>query len=263
MTLDQHALHAFIRNSHIAVGAVSLVIFWLPIFAKKGGPLHIRSGRLFVGCAYYVSATAAVSCTWALIDPLGFTGITRELTTAEMEHLSGGVRFLFAILGTLMTWLVAGLQMGLHVVRNKMEPNVHSGFVRFCWWVAGTCSAALALFGFWHLKSAAPNYLVPVLLGIVGVLDARKQVVYLRTPPTPNSWFYTHIECMLGAGIALYTAFSVFGFSRIVPFKLPGALGLIPWILPAMVGMTAISLLTRHYKKKLGQAPGDVATIAN
>ena len=178
----------------------------------------------------------------------------------KSNGLTGGVRFLFAILGTLMTWLVAGLQMGLHVVRHKAEPNVHSDFVRFYWWVAGVASAALMLFGLSHLSFDEPSYLAPVTLGIVGALDARKNVAYLKTaPPYPNSWLSMHIECMVGAGIALYTAFSVFGFSRIVPFKLPGALGLIPWVLPAIIGMTAISVWTKQYKKQFRELPSAAA----
>ena len=110
------------------------------------------------------------------------------------------------------------------------------------------------MFGLAHLRMDEPNYLVPVVLGLVGVLDARKNLAYLRTgPATPMGWWYLHMECMLGSGIAMYTAFFVFGFSRLVPWELNGLLAIVPWILPAAIGIPAISIWTRYYRRKFGE----------
>ena len=47
-----------IRWIHVALGIVGLIVYWIPIFATKGGKLHVRFGRYFVWCAYGVAATA-------------------------------------------------------------------------------------------------------------------------------------------------------------------------------------------------------------
>ena len=117
--IDSDTLHAMLRLTHIIAGTIGLCIFWIPVFATKGGRLHVASGKAFVWCGYLVAATAAVSCTWALIRPIGFTGIARELSDGEIKYLMSNVRFLFSILAVLMTWFVAGLQLGTYSMQTK------------------------------------------------------------------------------------------------------------------------------------------------
>ena len=38
--------HNILLYIHILIGFASLVLFWIPIAAKKGSPLHIRGGPL-------------------------------------------------------------------------------------------------------------------------------------------------------------------------------------------------------------------------
>ena len=77
---------------------------------------------------------------------------------------------------------------------------------------------------------------------------------YMRREPNNRmAWFYEHIGAILGAGIAFHTAFAVFGASRLFEFRLPGAWQVVPWILPALVGIPAIVLTTRHYRRKFNK----------
>ena len=32
---------------HVAAGVVGLIAFWIPLFARKGGRLHVRAGWVF------------------------------------------------------------------------------------------------------------------------------------------------------------------------------------------------------------------------
>ena len=76
-----------IRWIHVALGIVGLIVYWIPIFATKGGKLHVRFGRYFVWCAYGVAATALVICVVRLVDPPeavpravhAFLGISKKL----------------------------------------------------------------------------------------------------------------------------------------------------------------------------------------
>ena len=58
---------------------------------------------------------------------------------------------------------------------------------------------------------------------------------------------------MLGGGIAFHTAFAVFGGARLFDLGLEGGLAVIPWVLPALIGVPAIAIWVRHYKKEFAK----------
>ena len=45
---------------HVTFGFTSLVLFWLPVFLKKGGKGHFIIGKLYVVAMWIVVATAAL-----------------------------------------------------------------------------------------------------------------------------------------------------------------------------------------------------------
>jgi hypothetical protein len=246
--------HWILRSAHIGVGSLALILFWIPILSKKGSPLHTWSGKLFVIACSFVAATAAVSCVWALTAPLSFSGITRELTVEEMDTLTHGIRFLFAILGTLMTWMVAGMITGIHAVRHKSNLHLNARLARAFWWVAMLTSATLLIYGLTSLSDGGHSW-IHIAIGLFGILDARKYLSALTEPlSTPKGWWYIHMECMIGVGIAIYTAFFVFGFSRILPNWSNSWQAVLFWLLPVVVGVPVTSLWIARYKRKFGEA---------
>ena len=52
------ALDKIILFIHIAIGSISLLIFWIPVFTKKGGKLHNKAGMLYVYTMWIVVITA-------------------------------------------------------------------------------------------------------------------------------------------------------------------------------------------------------------
>jgi hypothetical protein len=64
------------------------------------------------------------------------------------------------------------------------------------------------------------------------------------------------MNAMIGTGIAFHTAFAVFGSGRLFDLGLEGWVAVIPWILPALIGIPAVAIWTRHYQRKFG----DLAT---
>lgn len=132
-------------------------------------------------------------------------------------------------------------------------------------------ATALALFGAWNLWLSAQGehllaaektgkYWISLILGGIGALGTWADLRYvLRPPPFKLSWFCKHLECMLGTGIAFYTAFLVFGASRWLEhmgINLPGAWAILPWILPSLVGLPLISWWANQYKRKFNSVPG-------
>jgi hypothetical protein len=57
---------------------------------------------------------------------------------------------------------------------------------------------------------------------------------------------------MIGAGIAFHTAFAVFGARQLFQLSPQGWAAVLPWVLPAAVGIPAIAVWTRYYRWRSG-----------
>ena len=68
--------------------AVALVLFWVPVAARKGSPLHVRAGRYYSTVMYAVSATAFVASVMVLIDPIGIRRPGETATSARKRRSS-------------------------------------------------------------------------------------------------------------------------------------------------------------------------------
>jgi len=102
----------------------------------------------------------------------------------------------------------------------------------------------------------------PVLLGMspIGLVTGRRMLRLMRDPGGQRmGWFYSHMASMLGAGIAFHTAFIVFGAQRLRAYEIEGPLAIVPWILPTVVGVPAIVIWTRRYRRKFGRRAGAAA----
>lgn len=56
--MDPHHLNVW---SHIGTGALALLIGLVPLFSRKGGPLHRWSGRTTVGLGAVVLTSAVIA----------------------------------------------------------------------------------------------------------------------------------------------------------------------------------------------------------
>ena len=91
-------------------------------------------------------------------------------------------------------------------------------------------------------------------LSPIGIGAGSGNLRYMNTPPSsPRGWMYEHLGAMLGAGIAFHTAFAVFGSTRLFDIGLTGWIAIIPWVLPAAIGIPATVIWTRHYRRKFGE----------
>ena len=88
----------------------------------------------------------------------------------------------------------------------------------------------------------------------IGFLTGNGMLRYMRlADPSPRAWWYEHMGAMLGAGIAFHTAFAVFGVTRLFDVGFSGWLSVIPWVAPALIGVPATAIWTRHYRRKFGE----------
>ena len=83
------ALHGLLVNTHILFGAASLVLFWIPVVARKGSPLHVRAGRYYSIAMYVVSVSAFVASMLVLADPIGIRRPGLEIDSEAAAELAG------------------------------------------------------------------------------------------------------------------------------------------------------------------------------
>ena len=236
------------RLIHIVFGFAGLAAFWVPIFAKKGAVNHVRFGKIFVWSAYVVLAAAALALLLRTLD-LALRGVG----PADEPGLFGFMVFLGYL--TLITFVT--VRHGMCVLQSKRDP----GSVRTPLNVSlayASVAASLIVIAY-ALIISPPNIVILLALSPIGFGVGFGNLRYMRNAPaTRRAWMYEHLGAMLGAGIAFHTAFAVFGANRLFDIGLTGWVAVIPWILPAAVGIPATILWTRHYRRKFGELRASV-----
>ena len=78
---------------HVATGFVGLAAFWVPVFARKGGRLHVQAGRVYAYSAYVVTLSAVTAAAGRIVSYMG-----QGLGLAENPELYG-IAFFLGYLG--------------------------------------------------------------------------------------------------------------------------------------------------------------------
>lgn len=244
-------LMSSIRWVHVITGFVGLAAFWVPVFARKGGVNHRFFGKIFKYCAYIVLGGAALTVILHTVNALS-EGIGPRTSPGSFAFLM--------FLGYLAVVTFIGLRHGLQVLEHKKDiTGLNLAINHAMAWLAIAASTALILY---NIYFKPPNMIVlfalsPIGLGIgSGILKAIK-----GKRPERKVWFYEHMGAMIGTGIAFHTAFAVFGSSRLFDLGLEGWIAMIPWILPALIGIPGTIIWTRYYKRKFNDF-GDTGTPA-
>ncbi|MGH7545835.1 MAG: hypothetical protein ACREKI_06600 [Gemmatimonadota bacterium] len=173
--------------------------------------------------------------------------LERGITPAEHPGSFGFPIFLSYL--ALVTF--ASARHAKRVIETKREPaaiRTH-GHLALAY-ASMAASAAIVVYAILFRSGISVIFLA---LSVVGVLIGRGMLRYGASPPAfPRAWFYEHMGAMIGAGVAFHTAFAVFGSNRLFGIQASGAWGILPWILPAAVGITGEALLVRRYRKRYG-----------
>lgn len=230
--------------AHVVAGFVGLAAFWIPVFVRKGGRAHKRAGRVYAGCAYVVTLSAVV------VSAVRVVGYRLEGTgLRDQPEL-----YAFAcLLGYLGVATFANVRQAMRAVATRRAPEtLRTPFhAAVAWAAVGSSGAAVAM------ALAAWSSVSPVLLGLspIGAFTGWRMLRLMRRPGAERmGWLYSHLASMLGGGIAFHTAFLVFGAQRIWDYRLEGALGIVPWLLPTAAGVPAIVVWTRRYRRKFRPA---------
>jgi len=214
---------------HITGGSAGLLSMLIPLVTKKGGRIHRRAGWVFVSGMTVVSITALLlaGTRWAS-DP-----------TPRGREAGAFLTFISILTAT----SVSG---GVRVLREKTRTGVH----RHPWDLGlpallTAASIAAAVHGL-----STGNYLFTAF-SIIGLLIGGGRLVYWRTAPShPMHWWFEHMSSMLAACIAATTAFLVVNASNLGM----QTFSLIVWLMPSVIGVPAIAIWTRFYRRTFAPA---------
>lgn len=239
-------IEVVLRYIHVVFGFAGLAAWWVPVFSKKGGKRHILFGRIFVFSAWVVlvSAMAAVVYFVAVLTAAGESPRTEPVNYSFLIFL-----FYLAV----VTLIIVRHAVG--VLKTKADPEaLRTPFNLAAANLAGIASIVLVAYA---LFFRPPTLILLLALSPIGFSVRQGNLRYLNGPrSSPREWFYEHMGAMLGAGIAFHTAFLVFGSRRLFDWSLQGWLAVVPWILPAAIGVPATVIWRRRYRRKFGELPG-------
>ena len=107
--------HTSLLYLHIALGAVALLLYWLPVITRKGSKLHINAGKVFYYLMLIVSGSGIVMSLMGLYDPVGIYTAGKQMTAAQIERMLVWRIPLsqFLLLLSLLTWVTVRHAIGV------------------------------------------------------------------------------------------------------------------------------------------------------
>lgn len=257
--------YSWLRTLHIVAAFLSLVVFWLPLLVRKGSRMHVVCGRVFVICATVALATVFAICACRFMEPIGLFPPEVQPPDDQTADFVRVVQLLYAFLGALAFFTFVTLILAVRVVQTRHAPERLTGRgTRFLLWTQVAISLALISLAVahWVDKPTEVSCGVPIGAGFAGIGAAWWDLRFIAKPRTsPMFWWYKHMEFMLRTGIGFHTAFAVFVLTPWLGRLGRGSWALVPWILPAAVGIPGVCLWIRHYQRQFGELadPGNPA----
>ncbi len=217
--------HAVV-SAHIITGAIGLLAFWVPIFARKGGVNHKRWGKVFTW-SMLATGTIAIGISGLTIqDPVG-THPHLDFEPALIQGRFGWMMLYLAILTINLAWY------GWSCIQGRRDHGVNRRPLNLILQAAVTVTAANCA---WH--GVILEQLLMVGISFVGFATAATNLWFIYKPRRgPQDWLKEHLKGLVGAGISVYTAFFAFGAVRLMP-----ELALNPglWAVPLVTGLAII-----------------------
>ncbi len=223
-------LHKILLSIHIPVGAIALILFWIPVGVKKGSPVHKRVGWYYVYAMWIVLATAFLMCICNLI---------------EGNYMSAMyLGFLSIITGYPLWYSYAILN------QNKEWSDRYYNMRRLFLAVLFISSIGMLLLGGIKYQFKGMGTMMG-FFGLLGIPSGRDLLMSKDKAITKESRMKMHIQGTIISGIAAYTAFSAFGGQRIIidVLQIHHQWMIVPWILPTLLGTVYSKYMKRKYIK--------------
>lgn len=253
-------LHQLAFYLHVSIGTLALLVFWVPVFTRKGSLDHRRFGRCFAMAMYAVAGSGLLMAGMDLLLPFAGhplqAGTSADAAAAQAQEVRDAALFLLSLSLLVLASTRHGWLVILHKAdRAALRTPVHLGLIGLLCLVA----AVLLVLG---LGMRAPLF---IGFAVLELFVAGGMLRYLlRTEITPKQWWIEHLGALIGAGIGAYTAFFVFGGSRLLaqflttPYE---GFGLVFWFGPGVIGSIATAVLSRQYRVKFAHSAAALSAL--
>lgn len=233
--------HALVY-AHACIGALGLVLFWVPVFARKGGAAHRRYGLWFARSMMVTGVVATVISCVSLVIPLQ---THKDFTDAALARgLFGWMMLYLATLTFALGWQsLATIRNRARHARNRNPQDLAIQLVLLA--VSANC--------LWHGIQLGQ----PLMIGIstIGLVSAPMALGFAIWPRPPGPvYLLEHVRAGVGAGISAYTAFLSVGLVRAVPEH---AFNPLIWAVPGVFG---IGLILWYWRRILAPVPARSAS---
>jgi hypothetical protein len=229
-------LHTALLFMHILIGAICLMLFWVPIASAKGSMLHNTAGKLYYQLMLLIAGSGVLMCLMVLVSPTMIYGQNPNWTAAQLERFVSERRqfSLFLLQLSLLTWVTVRHAYGVLKVKTELA-QLRVWSYQTPVWALLVGSVILAIVGI------NTGDTLSVIFSGIGAMTVLGILRYIRQPALqPRQWIIEHFTSMIGTGIALYLLAEV----------LTGQWQLISWIIAPVMGISAIMLFKRHFSRK-------------
>jgi hypothetical protein len=201
------------RMIHIISGFIAFFVAPIALIAHKGGNNHRRWGLVYF---------------WAMCSATLFSFAVSLYRPNMFLFLVGVFSFYLSFSG----------------YRSLFLKGKNAKAKWFDWLVSVITfsgSVAMVISGFSDIgQSIAAMYIVFGSIGIyISIMNLKK---YVKPSTEKFGWFFDHMGGMIGSYIAAVSAFSAVNF-HFLPT-------VIRWLWPTLIGVPAIMIWTRYYKRK-------------
>lgn len=239
-------IHQSALYLHIIGGIMALMLFWIPVFARKGSTIHKRIGRYFARLMYMVGISGIILSAMDLLMP----------TQLHPDNAVAIVRNRAIFLLSLSLLVLTTTRHGWLTItyKDNREPLRHPLQLLL---VGLLLASGIGLL---TLGLTAGNTIYIVFGALEVVLSAELLRYTFKKVTRPREWWTEHLGGLIASGIGAYTAFAVVGAASLMGplFGQWPWLPVLVWVGPGVIGGVAITIVSRHYRRKF--APGNPAS---
>lgn len=237
-------IHQFLFYLHVACGSIGLLVFWLPMFSKKGSPFHKTFGKVFSYGMFAVAISGIVMSVMVLIDPIAIRTPDSELSEQAIQQFSERARRTSAFLLMLSLLVFTNVKHSLLVLKAKQDRAI----LRSVSHIASISLLSLTGIAIGYFGFTSGNTLF-IVFSILSIVSSGNLFFYVfKKSIKEREWLIEHLGNIIGAGIGAYTAFFAFGGRRFLAEIFSGQLQVVPWILPGVIGGMGIAYLSKKYR---------------
>lgn len=232
---------------HVVIGFISLLLFWIPVVSRKGSPIHKRFGKWFANAMYTVAGSAFFMSLMLIAQPLASKYSDTSLTAEQLSKAIYNSQQTGLLLLALSMLVLCNIRHGLLSLKAKHNHSLMRQ-------PSHLLLNSLLLINGLNLAIAANAdsgpivlfYIFAALCSFTAIGNLRYS---LKQRVSPMDWKIAHMNSMISAGIASYTAFFVIGGNQFLAEFLPGAWSMVPWIAPGVIGGICIAMLSIKYRR--------------